>query len=142
MGLLAGIASVFSSSPDKVLDMAGGVGEWINNANFTEEEQSKANQKLLEWKLKWMNATQGQNLARRYCAIMFGVNYILSFQVCLWALLVDFVKSDTMIATEFVNTVIDLALSFQMGWIMLSIISFYFLKEGVPTMKNIMAKGK
>ncbi len=46
---------------------------------YTDEEKSIASQKILDFKLAWLKATSGQNLARR--AIAFGV-------VGLWILLV------------------------------------------------------
>lgn len=134
--IFSGISSIFSSSPDKVIDMVSGVGTWINDANFTDEEKSKANQKFLDFKLKWVNATQGQNLARRYCALIFGLNYIVTFQACLWSLFADFVSSEIITADIFVSSVVDLAVAFKLGWIMVAIISFYFLKEYMPEKKG------
>ena len=131
-----GIKSIFTTSPDKVLDMASGVGTWINDANFTEEEKSKANQKFLDFKLKWVNATQGQNLARRYCALIFGLNYIAAFQVCLWSLFANFVKNDAITGVVFVSSIVDLSVAFKLGWIMVAIISFYFVKEYIPERKQ------
>ena len=46
---------------------------------FTAEEKSEANAKLGEWYLKYLEATQPQNLARRFIAIIV---------VVLWALLI------------------------------------------------------
>ena len=63
MSIWAGVKSIFSSSPDKVLDMASGVGGFIDETFYTDQEKSEANFKLLDFKLKWLNATQGQNLA-------------------------------------------------------------------------------
>ena len=67
------IKSLFTSSPDKVFEAAAGVGNWIDEQQFTEQEKSQANFKALDYKLKWLNATQGMNLARRYIAMMFCV---------------------------------------------------------------------
>jgi hypothetical protein len=46
---------------------------------FTKEEKAEANQKLSEWYLKYLGATQPQNLARRLIAMVV---------VALWALLI------------------------------------------------------
>ena len=129
MSIWAGIKNVFSSSPDKVLDMASGVGGFIDESFHTDQEKSEASFKVLEWKLKWLNATQGQNLARRYCAIAFGLNFILTFQICLYvALWGFFTGTDT---TSAIDSIIGLVSTFQLGWIMLTIIGFYFGKEFV-----------
>ena len=127
MSLWTGIKSIFSSSPDKVLDMASGVGNFIDESFHTDQEKSEASFKVLDWKLKWLNATQGQNLARRYCAIAFGLNFILTFQICLGVVLYGFF---TGVNTEAViDNIISLVSTFQLGWIMLTIIGFYFGKE-------------
>lgn len=127
MSFWTGIKNVFSGNPDKVLDMASGVGKFVDESFYTDQEKAEANFKLLDWKLKWLNATQGQNLARRYCAMAFGINFILTFQVCLWTVVYGFYSGvDT---TVLVNSIIDLVVKFQMGWIMVTIIAFYFGKE-------------
>ena len=38
------IKSLFTSSPDKVFDAAAGVGSWIDEQQFTEQEKSQRNQ--------------------------------------------------------------------------------------------------
>jgi hypothetical protein len=129
MSIWAGVKSIFSSSPDKVLDMASGVGNFIDESFHTDQEKSDASFKVLDWKLKWLNATQGQNLARRYCAIAFGLNFILTFQICLMVVLYGFfAEVDT---TTVIDNIISLVSTFQLGWIMLTIIGFYYGKEFV-----------
>ena len=133
MGLWAGIKSIFGSNPDKVLDMASGVGGFIDETFYTDQEKSEASFKLLDFKLKWLNATQGQNLARRYCAIAFGLNFILTFQICVMVVLYGFFTgTDT---TAVIDNIISLVASFQLGWIMLTIIGFYYGKEFIPSKK-------
>lgn len=127
MGIWQGIKSIFTGSPDKVLDMASGVGNFIDETFYTDEEKSNAKLKLFELKLKWLNATQGQNLARRYCAIMFGLNFIFTFQVAFISFVVGWwLGIDTKTLTI---GIIDIVTAFQLGWIMIAIISFYFGKE-------------
>jgi hypothetical protein len=127
MSIWAGVKSIFSSSPNKVLDMASGVGGFIDETFYTDQEKSEANFKLLDFKLKWLNATQGQNLARRYCAIAFGLNFILTFQICLAVVLYGFFTGiDTKIV---IDNILSLVGTFQLGYIMITIIAFYFGKE-------------
>ena len=129
------IKSLFTSSPDKVFEAAAGVGNWIDEQQFTEQEKSQASFKALEYKLKWLNATQGMNLARRYIAMMFCVTFLLSFIVCMSMLIVG--RWFGVDVTETINAVISLCEAFKIGWITVTIIVFYF---GKGIAENIGAK--
>lgn len=75
MGLLD---KLFGS--EKQLDkLTTGAVNGLDKIFFTAEEKSEANQKLSEWYLKYLGATQPQNLARRLIAMVV---------VALWALLI------------------------------------------------------
>lgn len=56
---------------------------------FTEEEQSRANQKILDFTLRYVTATNGQNIARRLIAIMVVGVWTLfalgAFVLSVWA---------------------------------------------------------
>ena len=77
------IKGLFTSSPDKVFDAAAGIGNWIDGQQFTEQEKSEASFKALEYKLKWLNATQGMNFSQTLyqhdvlCDIFTVVYYML-----------------------------------------------------------------
>jgi hypothetical protein len=67
---------------DKQLDkLTTGAVNGLDKIFFTAEEKSEANQKLSEWYLKYLEATQPQNLARRLIALIV---------VSLWAFLILF----------------------------------------------------
>tara|TARA_R110001606_G_scaffold135085_1_gene271912 strand:+ start:103 stop:462 length:360 start_codon:yes stop_codon:yes gene_type:complete len=118
-----------------VFEAAAGVGNWIDEQQFTEQEKSQANFKALDYKLKWLNATQGMNLARRYIAMMFCITFLLSFIVCLLSAVVGYwLNIDT---TKMINAVIELCEAFKIGWITVTIIVFYF---GKGIAENIGAK--
>ena len=120
------IKSIFSSKPDQVFEAAAGVGN---------QEKSQASFKALEYKLKWLNATQGMNLARRYIAIMFCITFLLSFAVCLISAVIGhWLNVDT---TKMINAVISLCDAFKIGWITVTIIVFYF---GKGIAENVKAK--
>jgi hypothetical protein len=75
MGLLD---KLFGS--EKQLDkLTTGAVSGLDKMFFTKEEKAEANQKLSEWYLKYLGATQPQNLARRLIAMVV---------VALWALLI------------------------------------------------------
>jgi len=63
------LASLFGGgdTTNKIVD---GVMKGADALFFTDEEKSVANQKILDFKLEWMKATQGQNIARRIIAIV------------------------------------------------------------------------
>ena len=122
------IKNLFTSSPGKVFEAAVGVGNWIDEQQFTEQEKSQANFKALDYKLKWLNATQ---------AMMFCITFLLSFAGCLLSAVVGhWLSVDT---TKMINAVISLCEAFKIGWITVTIIIFYF---GKGIAENIGAKNK
>ena len=129
-----GIRKLFSSNPDEIMTVAKGVGNWIDGQQFTAQEKSTANLKLLEHKLKWIAATQGMNLARRYLAILFAVNFLIAFQICLITTVVGFIfKIDI---TKLIDSIVDIVIAFQLGWAMVTILVFYFGKGIAESVKN------
>ena len=106
--------------------MVSGVGGWIDGQQFTEQEKSAASFKVLEYKLKWLNATQGMNLARRYLAMMFCITFLLVFCLCLFSAVIGFYFGVDM--TGLIDQVIELSEAFKIGWITMTIIVFYFGK--------------
>lgn len=129
-----GVKTIFGANPEKGADMLSGVGSFIEESFYTEQEKSEAAIKVLDFKLKWMNATQGQNLSRRYCAIMFGLNFIFTFQVGLMLIVYGyFTGNDT---KAVIDLIIGWVTAFQLGWIMLAIIGFYFGKEFTSSNKK------
>lgn len=138
----SGISALFTGNPEVVMSAAKGIGSFIDESFHTAQEKSEANLKLLDLKIRMAQATSGQNLARRYCAMFFGLNFIVTFQACLWTLFFGWVNAETVEdmnkAKAMVSSVIDLAIAFQLGWIMIAIIGFYFMKEhkGFTGLKN------
>lgn len=118
-------ASLFTK-PEKVLDMVAGVGNWIDKQQFTQEEQAEFKLKLFEQKLRWLQATQGMNLARRWIALAFVINFIVVFQVCLWTAVLGSIFDWKV--KELLEGIMQLAVAFQLGWIMVTIVIFYFGK--------------
>jgi len=78
------IANLFGggSTTNKIVD---GVMSGADALFYTDEEKAVANQKILDFKLEWMKATQGQNIARRLIAIGVTLAWLLAGVVVLTA---------------------------------------------------------
>ena len=72
------LSAIFGSSKN-TQNIVDGAVSGLDKMFFTKEEKSEANAKLGDWYLKYLEATQPQNLARRLIAMMV---------VFLWAMLV------------------------------------------------------
>jgi hypothetical protein len=76
-----GILSRIFAKPEDATKLIDGAVAGLDKMFFTKEEKAEANQKLSEWYLKYLAATDGQNVARRLIAMIV---------VALWAFLVLF----------------------------------------------------
>lgn len=66
-------------SIDLAKDIVSGSKELLDDAFFTQEERSQMSAKLNDWYLKYLNATQPQNISRRIIVCMV---------TALWGLLI------------------------------------------------------
>jgi len=64
--------------PEDATKILDGAINGLDALVFTDEERSRANQKISDWYLKYLAATEGQNLARRFIALM-----VVGLWVCL-----------------------------------------------------------
>lgn len=76
-----GILSRIFAKPEDASKVIDGAVKGLDKIFFTKEEKAEANQKLSEWYLKYLAATESQNIARRFIAMVV---------VLLWALLTVF----------------------------------------------------
>ena len=72
------LSAIFGSSKNTETIVDGAVSG-LDKIFFTAEEKAEANAKLGEWYLKYLAATQPQNLARRFIALIV---------VLLWAVMI------------------------------------------------------
>jgi hypothetical protein len=72
------LAKIFGSSKNTETIVNGAVSG-IDKMFYTKEEKAEAGQKMSEWFLRYLEATQPQNISRRFIAIVV---------VLLWALLI------------------------------------------------------
>lgn len=104
-----------TETANKVVD---GVVDGVDAMFFTNEEKSVANQKILDWKLKYAQASSGQNIARRVIAIgVFG----------LWALLIAIaVVAKALDAKEFCTFIFEM-MEANVNTPFSIVLGFYFL---------------
>ena len=108
------LGSIFSTNAaDKAVD---GIYNGIDNMFYTEEEKAVARQKIFDTKIKIAKALEPFKVAQRAIALSFTLNFILAF----WAIGV------MMYFDINVDKYIELVGVFNFGWIMMSIVAFYF----------------
>lgn len=117
MGLLANIFGN-SKNAEKTVD---GAIKGLDKMFFTKEEKAEANQKLSDWYLKYLEATQPQNQARRLLAM------VVAF---LWAFLVLVGVIAKYFDTEYSEFVFKVLTDVVTNPFML-IMSFYFVAHAV-----------
>ncbi len=111
--------SFFNMFTPKAIDNAvDGIYNSVDMAFYTDEEKAKAVQKAVDTKLKMLPLYEPFKLAQRYMAFAFTVNFILAFWVCV--LIWMFGTKEQV--TEFLGIVS----TFQLGWIMLTIVAWYY----------------
>jgi len=113
MGWFSGIFT--SDTIDKSVDAIIDTGDAIW---YTEEEKAKALQLSIDTKLKMLPLFEPFKLAQRYIAFAFTYNFIFAFwiAVIIWGLGTK----------QNLQDYLALISAFELGWIMLAIITWYF----------------
>ena len=65
-----GILSKIFGNSDNAEKLVDGATKGLDKMFFTKEEKADANQKMSEWYLRYLEATQPQNVSRRFIAII------------------------------------------------------------------------
>ena len=116
---------IFSpSGVGKVIDAVIDTGDALV---YTDEEKAKANQLRVETKLKMLPLFEPFKLAQRYIAFAFTFNFILAF----WAAIILFIWYPSHL-----DGLLNLVAVYQLGWIMLAIVSFYFGSGAIDSIKR------
>jgi len=102
---------IVNKTVDAVIDAGDAI--W-----FTDEEKAKAHQKAVETKIPLLKAFEPFKLVQRYIAIVFTWNFIFAFWV---TVAIAFTGTD-----KHLELMLKIISSFSIGWIMLSIVVFYF----------------
>jgi len=119
---LFGGSETANKTIDAVTGAARGIGTWIDERNFTEEEKSKANQATLGMVLKAVELTRDENstrsVTRRYLAWGIMGSYLLAF---FGSITIGYWKP------EYGTHILDAIEAFQLGHLALAVGSFYFI---------------
>ncbi len=110
------IGKIFN--PEKLADAVIDTGDAIF---FTDEEKAKM-------KLELLKHYEPFKLAQRLLSLIFAINFIVAF----WVGVVFFVWFPNL-ASGFLG----LVKAYDLGWIMLAIVSFYFTGGVINTVKGI-----
>lgn len=64
-------------SPETAVKTAGAIAKGVDSLVYTEEEKAANRARAMDWLAKYMEATQGQNLARRLIALLVTVQWMV-----------------------------------------------------------------
>lgn len=111
-----GLMSLFT--PDTANKAVDGIYNGIDKAIYTEEEKAEMTQKQIETKLKMLPLFEPYKLAQRYIAIISIVNIFFAFW---FGSFLIFMEMD-----QKLDKFIQLSDVFNLGWVLLAIIGWYF----------------
>ena len=115
-------------SPDIVNKTVDAIVDSGDALFYTDEEKSAAAQKAIDTKLKMLPLFEPFKIAQRYIAFGFTLNFIVAF----WVAVIFYAVGDKKLLDGFLIIVT----TFQLGWIMLAIIGFYFGGGFADSMKK------
>jgi hypothetical protein len=117
------VFSLLFGSPDAAVKTAGAIAKGIDAMVFTDEEKAEHKAKAMEWLGKYMESTQGQNLARRMIAMVVTIQWAVLLNI---AVLLQLLEADTKsqyvfkVMDECVNEAFMLVMIFYFGARMLA----------------------
>lgn len=115
-------------SPSVVTKTVDGIYNGIDKAIYTDEEKADNQKEQVKSKMALIPLFEPFKLAQRIIAISFTINFIFAFWVGV-ALL--FMKQQ-----ELLDSYLKLIAVFQLGWIMLTIVAWYFTGGVVNSFKT------
>tara|TARA_R110002153_G_scaffold78418_5_gene200840 strand:+ start:6260 stop:6625 length:366 start_codon:yes stop_codon:yes gene_type:complete len=100
----------------------------IDSMHTSDEEEIQAKSKA---KIDLLTAYSAYKIAQRYLAMLFTITFLLSFVLVLIM---------TLAGNDNIDSVRNVLLEFKIGWIMLTIIGFYFGGGAVEGIANTIKK--
>jgi hypothetical protein len=136
MGWLKNIGSFLlgggsSKGADNVMKVASGIGGWIDNNKYTDQERAVFSGKMIEAAGKFMEQTIGENtersITRRQLALL-----IIRFELVLISLVVILYKFDP----EYSKFIWNIASTDPMNYLVLGVGAFFFMAHIVRASKG------
>jgi hypothetical protein len=120
-----GFMDIFStSSIDTAVNAIVSTGDALV---FTEEEKKELNKKVIEFKFETLTKNGNFQLAQRYLAVLFAVNFFAAFWVGVFIYFFNESKLDGYM---------QLVAVFNLGWIAMAIFSFYYSGGFIKSFKS------
>lgn len=117
------ILKLLFGSPDAAVKTAGTIAKGVDALIYTDEEKADMRARSMDWLTKYMEATQGQNLARRMIAMVVTLQWAALVNI---AVLLQILDADTKsqyvfkVMDECVNEAFMLVMVFYFGARMLT----------------------
>ena len=120
-----------SKGADNVMKVASGIGGWIDNNKFTDQERAEFSGKMIEAAGKFMEQTIGENtersITRRQLALL-----VIRFELVLLSLVVILYKIDK----EYAEFIYKIATTDPMNYLVLGVGAFFFMAHIVRASKG------
>ncbi|MGB0662782.1 MAG: hypothetical protein ACPGMR_03225 [Pontibacterium sp.] len=119
------------NSAAKAIDMVRDAGDALV---FTEEEKQAANQKVLDWVLAYMQATNGQNIARRFIALVVVLVWaLMAITIGVLAVIAGYADSEGALAAS--KNLMEVMRELALEPINI-VLAFYFLTASIRSWKS------
>ncbi len=132
-GRLLGIDKAIDGAVDTVNKVTGVITSGIDAVFYTDEEKARAASKAVENGQKMVSAIHDQwmprAISRRILAYMFSAVFL--------SILITAVVFACLSKIDVVNSIIAIVKAFDLGWIVLGLMGFYF---GVYEWKKMLGK--
>lgn len=125
LGKLFGTDAALENGVKIAGNVTNGIMSGIDNAFYTDQEKAQESTKVL---LALQDQYTPRSISRRILAFMFSLCFCLSFITALIFACFD--------KTESVNDIIGLVKAYDLGWIMITIVIFYFGNYMVDKLKK------
>ena len=125
-----------SSTAEKVIDTATasvrGIGNWIDEQQFTEEEKAAYREKAFEQHMRFMEITRQEN------GIRSVTRRVMSWAIVATVLFLVLLATGFSIAGQehVVGSIVEVASKFWMGESFLAVIAFYFGLQAIRANKG------
>lgn len=119
--------STITENASKIVD---GAISGLDAIVLTDEEKLSYSGKFMQSKIDFLKATEPYKLAQRYLAFFIIINFFIAF----WVGVITY-----FVFPNYLEGYIHLVSTFELGWITLAVVAFYFKPEAIS---SLFSKGK